>query len=192
MTAVPTEAPAQWLRLVRRVTYRRALLTLLALALFAFALPFGTVSCGTPVSFTGLELASANVPAESAAERNFAAEVHDYGTPWAAAALVATLVALALAAAGSARAPAAAITALVFLLLLPYVAMNKWAGFEVHEGWVLAVAAHTTVWCLALVRAYLGRRRRGATSWRTLPGGVLVVAVLTYAGLLVVVFGELS
>ena len=35
--------------------------SLFVAALLAFLLPFGTVSCGTPVTFTGLELATSQI-----------------------------------------------------------------------------------------------------------------------------------
>ena len=40
---------------------RSLAVALFAAALLAFLLPFGTVSCGEPVTFTGLELATSTV-----------------------------------------------------------------------------------------------------------------------------------
>ena len=75
---------------------RRLPATLLVAAFVGFLLPFATVSCGTPVTFTGIELATANVPSEGIDDTEFAGEVESNGTTVAAFALGLVVLALAL------------------------------------------------------------------------------------------------
>ena len=128
------EAPVQPVSRVEKLTGRHALTALLAAAVLAFLLPFGTVSCGTPVTFTGLELATAGVPASSDEGHEFASEVESSGSAVALLGLLAAVAGLILAAAAVPGAGVAAIVGLLAVLLLPWIASYQWASYEVHEG----------------------------------------------------------
>src|SRR5262245_41441829 len=156
---------------------RLAIPTLFAVALLAFLLPFGTVSCGTPVSFTGVELATAHVAGDDDVVVDGA-----NGTPAvvAAFAAVAAAAGLLLALAGVRGQGTSALTGLLALLLLPW--MTGLAEFRVHEGFVLSVAA------LASIVAWRSRVlvvRRRAARWRVWPAVTGIVLLVLGGGLTV-------
>jgi hypothetical protein len=120
----------------------RALPTaLFVAALLGFLLPFATVSCGTPVTFTGLQLATATIPADGADEKEFADEIESTGAVLAAGALGAVVIGLGLVAGHIRGWGVAAVTALLALLMLPWLASAELAEFELHEGYVLSVGS---------------------------------------------------
>ena len=112
---------------------------LFAAALLAFLFPFATVSCGEPVTFTGLELATARVAddAPTADQREFGDEIESNGTVLALIAVVAAAVGLGLAIAQVRGVGLAALVGLLALLLLPWSAATAMADFAVHGGYVL-------------------------------------------------------
>ena len=148
---------------------------LFAAALLAFLLPFGTVSCGTPVTFTGLELATANV----AGDDEYVVDEAN-GTPAlvAAVAALSAVAGLLLALAGARGQGTSALVGLLALLLLPW--MTGLAEFQVHVGFDLAVAALATVVAWR-ARLLIGRRRAARLRiWPAVSGSVLLVL---FAGL---------
>ncbi|HEX2303471.1 MAG TPA: hypothetical protein VHH57_07590 [Gaiella sp.] len=163
---------------VEKLTGRHALTALLAAAVLAFLLPFGTVSCGTPVTFTGLELATAGVPASSDKGHEFASEVESSGSAVALLGLLAAVAGLILAAAAVPGAGVAAIVGLLAVLLLPWIASYQWASYEVHEGWALAVASLAGTCGLSMARARSRRRVVGRRSWQTWVGGLALALPL--------------
>ena len=98
---------------------------LLVAALIGFLLPFGTASCGTPVTFTGFELATASVPAQGSDEREMADMIESNGTLVAAIALVSIAVGLVLLALRVRGWGVAAAASLLALLLLPWLSRSS-------------------------------------------------------------------
>jgi hypothetical protein len=148
-------------------------------------LPFATVSCGEPVTFTGLELATARVAddAPTADRRAFRDEIESNGTVLTLIALVAVTVGLGLAAVQMRGAGLAALVGLLALLRLPWVAAGSLADFVVHDGYVLAVAALTGVLGLGRVSAVARRPAAGRRRWPAVLAG-LVLAVPVVATML--------
>lgn len=167
---------------------RLGTVTLFAAALLAFLLPFATVSCGDPVTFTGLELATATVADDThtTAEREFAAEIQSDGTLLALLALSAAATGLALAALGVRGWGASSLVGLLALLLLPWVAGAAWADFAVHEGYVFSVAALTAVVARRRVAAVRRRRRERIRVWPAVLAGVPLVLFLAVTAVLCV------
>ena len=165
---------------------RLGTVTLFAAALLAFLLPFATVSCGDPVTFTGLELATATVADDmhTGTEREFAAEIESNGTALALLVLAASATGLGLAAFGVRGWGASALVGLVALLLLPWVAAAALADFAVHEGYVFSAAALTAVVARRRVAAVRRRRSEGVRVWPAVLAGVPLVALLAITALL--------
>jgi len=112
--------------------------TLFAAALLAFLLPFGTVSCGEPVTFTGLELATGTVHGE---DDSIVADLNSQGRPLALIAGISALVGGALAVAGRRGQGSAALIGLLALALMPLRALLQPLGapdFTVRVGYVTA------------------------------------------------------
>ena len=170
----------------RSADARLGTVTLFGAALLAFLLPFATVSCGDPVTFTGLELATATVADDTStfAEREFAADVESNGTLVALLALGAVATGLVLAACGVRGWGASAIVGLLALLLLPWVAASGLADFAVHEGYVFSAAALTAVVVRRRVAAVRRRRREGIRAWPAVLAGVPIAALVVVTALL--------
>jgi hypothetical protein len=162
--------------------------TLFAAALLAFLLPFATVSCGDPVTFTGLELATATVADDThtTAEHEFAAEIQSNGTLLAILALAAAAAGLGLVALGVRGWGASALVGLLALLLLPWAAALSLADVAVHEGYVVSVAALATVVARRRAAAVRRRRQDGARVWPAVLAGVPLVVVLAGTAVLCV------
>ena len=165
---------------------RLGTVTLFAAALLAFLLPFGTVSCGDPVTFTGLELATATVADDTHnfIERDFASEIESYGTVLALLALGAVATGLVLAAFGVRGWGAAALVGLLALLLLPWAAASGLADFAVHEGYVVSAAAATALVVRRRVAAVRRRRRESVRVWPAVLAGVPIAALVVVTALL--------
>jgi hypothetical protein len=158
--------------------------TLLVAALVGFLLPFATVSCGTPVTFTGLELATANVPSEGIDDTEFAGEVESNGTTVAALALGFVVLALGLLLARIPGWSIAAIAGLVCVLLLPWIAAWAMADFELHGGYLLSAGALAAVQGIRRVDAVRRRRSLGRRVWPAVVVGVLLAIPLVATALL--------
>ena len=157
-------------------------LTLFALALIGFLLPFATVSCDTPVTFTGLELATANVPTD--ADDELAQDIEHNGTAVAAIAFAFVLLAVALLAAGIRGWGVAAVAGMIGLLLLPWICIGSLADFELHEGYMLSVGALAGVALLRRVDSFSARRKAGRRVWPAVVLGVLLALPLVATVLL--------
>ncbi len=153
-------------------------------ALLGFLLPFATVSCGTPVTFTGLQLATSTIPADGADEREFADEIESIGTVPAAVALGAVVIGLVLVAGRIGGWGVAAVTALLALLILPWLAGAELAEFELHEGYVLSVGALTAIAGIRRVESFDRRRARRRRRWPAILAGVALALPLVLTVLL--------
>ena len=158
--------------------------TFLVAALLGFMLPFATVSCGTPVTFTGIQLATANVPSEGIDDTEFAGEVEGNGTTVAALALGFVVLALVLLLARIPGWGVAALTGLVAVLLLPWIAVSAMADFELHEGYLLSAGALAAVQGVRRVDAVKRRRSLGRRVWPAVLAGVLLAIPLVLTVLL--------
>ena len=163
---------------------RRLPATLLVAAFVGFLLPFATVSCGTPVTFTGIELATANVPSEGIDDTEFAGEVEGNGTTVAALALGLVVLALALLLARVPGWSLAALTALIAVLLLPWIAASAMADFDLHEGYLLSAAALAGVQGVRRVDAVRRRRSLERRVWPAVLTGVVLAIPLVATALL--------
>ena len=161
-------------------TSRLASSTLFAAALLAFLFPFATVSCGEPVTFTGLELATARVAhdAPTGHEREFGDEIEANGTVLALVALVAAAAGLGLAVTQVRGVGPAAVVGLLALLLLPWSAAAELADFAVRGGYLLATSALTTVVGMRRVEAVRRRHRERRRRWPALLAAVPLVALI--------------
>jgi hypothetical protein len=156
---------------------RLTLSLLFAACLLAFLLPFATVSCGEPVTFTGLELATGRVAEGAPAdEREFGDEIESNGTKLALIALIAVAVGLGLAAAQAPGVGPVAVVGLLALLLLPW---SAWlADFTVHTGYVLATGALVAVVGVRRGEAVRRRHRERRRRWpAVLAAAPLVVLI---------------
>ena len=162
--------------------------TLLGAALLAFLFPFATVSCGEPVTFTGLELATARVASDAPTsdEREFGDEIESNGTTLALIALVAIALGLGLALVELRGAGAAALVGLLALLLLPWSAAASMADFAVHGGYVLATGALTVLVGLRRIQAVSRRSREHRRRWPAVLAGIPLVALVGVTVLLCV------
>lgn len=158
--------------------------TLFVVALLGFLLPFATVSCGTPVTFTGLELATASVPADGDDEREFADEVESNGTLVAALALGAIGIGLGLVAARLGGWGVAAVAGLLALLLLPWIAALGLADFELHEGYVLSAGALAVVAGIRRVESVERKRAQERRVWPAVLAGLALATPLVLTLLL--------
>lgn len=153
-------------------------------ALLGFLLPFATVSCGTPVTFTGVQLATATIPASGADERELADEIEGTGAVLAAAALGAVAVGLGLVAARIRGWGVAAVSALLALLALPWLASAELAEFELHEGYVLSVGSLVVIAGIRRVESVDRRRARHRRRWPAVLAGVALALPLVLTVLL--------
>ena len=158
--------------------------TLLVAALLGFLLPFATVSCGTPVTFTGLQLATATIPSEGIDDTEFAGEVESNGSTVAALALGLVVLALVLLLVQVPVWSVAALAGLVGVLLLPWIATWQMADFELHVGYLATVGALAAVQGLRRVDAVRRRRRLRRRVWPAVVTGVLLAIPLVATALL--------
>lgn len=163
--------------------------TLFAAALLAFLLPFGTVSAGTPVTFTGVELATATVQGD---EEDTVAEINmGSGASLAIVAGVSALVGVALALAGLRGQGWVALLGLVSLGLLPWVVVSvgplPWDAAStlfdfvyVRTGFVLASSALAAVVWIRAWALLRRRRKNGQRIWPAVTGLCLLVLFLGF------------
>lgn len=157
--------------------------TLFAAALLSFLLPFGTVSCSDPpVTFTGLELATATVHGD---DDYVVDEIESQGAFFALVAAAAVLAGGCLAVAGRRGQGSAATVGLVALLLLPWSGWAAMADLVAHSGYVLATGALTVVVGIGATRLLRERRCAGRRIWPAVTGLCLLALFLaaTAAGL---------
>jgi len=163
---------------------RRLPAMLLVAASLGFLLPFATVSCGTPVTFTGLQLATANVPSEGIDDTEFAGEVESEGTTVAAVALGLVVLAFALLLAQVPGWSVAGLAGLLAVLLLPWIAASELADFELHVGYLVTAGALTGVQGIRRADAVRRRRSLGRRVWPAVATGVLLTIPLVATALL--------
>ena len=153
-------------------------------ALLAFLLPFGTVSCSEPpITFTGLELATATVHGD---DDYVVGEIESQGTFLAVVAGIAVLVGGCLAIAGRRGQGRAATVGIVALLLLPWSGWSAMAELVAHSGYTLATGSLTAVVGIRATRLLRERRCAGRRIWPAVAGLCLLALFLavTAAGLL--------
>lgn len=166
-----------------RAARSRALpVTLLVAALLGFLLPFATVSCGTPVAFTGLELATASVPEHDDAE--LARDIEHNGTVVAAITLACIAVGLALLVAGVRGWGVAAALGMLGLLLLPWISVASLADFALHEGYVLSVGSLAVIAGIRRTDSFRRRRALGRRAWPAALAGVALAVPIVLTALL--------
>lgn len=142
--------------------------TAFAGVVLAFLLPFGGVSsCGSgeEVRFTGIQLATAQVPADEAVQGTLHEEVEGDATVLAFLTLSAAIIGLALAIGGCVGGGVCAGTGLIGLQLILGVGLASWDVFDVYEGYGLSLLAFTCAGLTHLVVAIRARRREGRRSW---------------------------
>lgn len=146
---------------------------LFAAAALAFLLPFGTVSCGgEEVAFTGLQLATMQVPPDPKAapdpDGGLAAEIEVEAGAWAFLALV--LVAGGL---GSALVRGCgggfAFGSTLSLLILLFSGATSYADVSVRGGFWLALASVVSAGVLRVAVRLRARRRRKRSAAPALP-----------------------
>jgi hypothetical protein len=141
-------------------------------ALLGFLLPFATVSCDGSVTFTGLELATANVDSSDDAE--LATDVEENGAVTAAVALGLIAVGLGLLSAGVRGWGVAAAAAMLALLMLPWIAIGAFADFELHVGYILSVTSLAVIAGRRRVESFRRRRALGRRAWPAALAGVVL------------------
>jgi hypothetical protein len=148
----------------RPLVSRRVSPVLFAVILFAFALPFGTVSCeGPPVKFTGYELATWRVqqttpPATTDDGETLPNAVERKASFWAFLMLVATVVGFALGLAGRLGAGFSVAVGLVAVIALGLQSSDFGADVEYEIGF--DIAAWTYVALLLWHIGFAVHRRR--------------------------------
>jgi hypothetical protein len=143
--------------------------TAFAGVVLAFLLPFGSVSsCGSgeEVRFTGMQLATAQVPADESVEGGtLDLDVEGDATVLAFATLSAAIIGLALAIAACVGGGACAGAGLLGLQAIVGVGIVQWDEFDLHEGFGLSLLAFLFAGLVHLVVAVRARRRAGRRSW---------------------------
>lgn len=142
--------------------------TAFAGVVLAFLLPFGSVSsCGSgeEVRFTGIQLATAQVPADEDVRGTLHQDVEGDATVLAFLILSAAIIGLALAAAGCVGGGVCAGAGLVGLQVLLGVGLAAWDSFDLYEGYGLSLLAFICAGLTHLTVAIRARRRAGRRSW---------------------------
>jgi hypothetical protein len=168
--------------------------TALACVVLAFLLPFGSVaSCSSDeaVGFTGLQLATAQVPAdETTPGGTLHEQVESDATAVAFLTLAAAVIGLGLVAAGRAGGGICAGAGLVGLQLIVWTGLVAWDSFDLYEGFGLSFLAFAVAGLTHLVVAVRARRRAGRRSWTyALRSTALALAPTLALAALVVVGG---
>lgn len=134
----------------------------------AFLLPFGSVSScgGETVRFTGIQLATAQVPADESVEGGtLDLDVEGDATVLAFVTLSAAIIGLALAIGGCVGGGVCAGAGLLGLQLTLAVGLVAWNDFELYEGFGLSLLAFMVAGLTHLVVAVRARRRAGRRWW---------------------------
>lgn len=143
--------------------------TAFAGVILALLLPFGSVySCDTDeeVNFTGIQLATAQVPPDPDNAGDLSSKVESDATFLALAVLVAAIVGVGLAVAGRRGGGYCAAAGLLALQIFLWVGLVAWEGtFDVYEGFGLALASFALAGVVQLVAAARMRRSAGARAW---------------------------
>ena len=127
----------------------------------AFLLPFATVSCDESVTFTGVELAFAQVD-EPTTDTEFDDQIEHEAMLFALAALIAAVAGLVL---GLARWRGVAVATWIgtaAILALGWQGLETWADVDVHAGYWLALLGYLGLSAAQVIRRR--RRRRAALS----------------------------
>ena len=159
--------------------------TAFACVLLALLLPFGSVSScdtGEEVTFTGVQLATAQVPPDPTTPGHLNETVEHDASFVGLIVLVAAVVGVGLAVVGRAGGGASAATGLIALQLYVWVGLLAWDGeFDVLEGYGLALTSFAVAGVFHLVLAIRRRRRAGARSWRYALGAIALALTPTLA-----------
>lgn len=139
-----------------------------ACVVLAFLLPFGSVSsCSSSeeVRFTGMELATAQVPPDPNVRGTLHQDVEGDATVLAFLTLLTAVTGIGLAVAGRSGGGVCAGAGLVGLQLILFVGLAAWDIFDVYEGFGLSLLAFTIAGLTHLAAAVRARRRAGRRSW---------------------------
>lgn len=142
--------------------------TAFACVLLAFLLPFGSVtSCSSSeeIRFTGVELATWQVPPDDATRGTLHEKVEEDAGLLALFTFSMAIIGLALAIAGRVGGGVCAGAGLVGLQLIVWVGVVTWDGFDLYEGYWLSMLAFAIGGTSHLVAAVRARRRAGRRSW---------------------------
>jgi hypothetical protein len=166
--------------------------TAFAGVLLALLLPFGSVySCdtGEEVRFTGIQLATAQVPPDPANAGDLNSKVERDATLLALSVLVAAVVGIGLALVGRPGGGYCAAAGLLSLQVFLWVGLVAWEGtFDVYEGFGLAFASFALAGVVHLAANMRIRRRAGARAWTYVLRTVVLtfLPTIVFAGLLLV------
>lgn len=142
--------------------------TAFAGVVLAFLLPFGSVSScssGEEVRFTGIQLATAQVPADETTPGTLHQDVEGDATVLAFLTLSVAIIGLALAVAGCVGGGMCAGAGVAGLQLILWVGLAAWDDFSLYEGYGYSFLAFATAGLTHLVVAIRARRREGLRSW---------------------------
>lgn len=143
--------------------------TAFAGVILALLLPFGSVySCSSDerVHFTGLQLATAQVPPDPFTPGSLHTKVEHDATWIGLVVLVAAGLGVGLALVGRPGGGVCAAAGLMALQLYIWIGLLAWEGtFDVFEGFGLALASFAVAGVVTLVAAVRARRRAGVRAW---------------------------
>jgi hypothetical protein len=157
-------------------------------AVLAFGLPFGTVSScdGEQVQFTGVQLATFDVPPDPGQGGTLHQDVERNGSLPAIAVLVISVLGLGIALAGRRGAGICASLGLVFMQLLAWaILLTSDGGSDLYIGFWLTLVSLAAAAILHLVLLLRERKRLGRSVWRPALGRVTLVLLPTLGPIVV-------
>ena len=158
--------------------------TAFAAAALAFTLPFGAVSScdGEEVRFTGVQLATFNVPPDDSVHGNLEVQVERNAGALALGALLAAVLGLVFAVTGRAGGGICAALGLLAMQLLAWaVLFTSDGGSSLFAGFWIALVSLAIAAALHLVLVLRLRRRLGRPVWGYAVGRTAVVLLPTLA-----------